>query len=189
MVLLAIGVPRPVLNPQAALAIWRISAGVCFPVSIKSQHLRTRSKRFGSRTTVLRLSPFRWFWYPSGVGPGSQPDSAFARSPRFTFLLRTSTYFWAIPNSRYIQTTLSSDWLYVWNGVMILTPCSFMAQMMAPPSTGLRARRSSFQQRIPSASPRYRRSIRELNTGRPGALVDLASVITAAIFTPFFTAY
>ncbi len=87
MVLLAIGVPRPVLNPQAALAIWRISAGVCFPVSIKSQHLRTRSKRFGSRTTVLRLSPFRWFWYPSGVGPGSQPDSAFARSPRFTFVL------------------------------------------------------------------------------------------------------
>src|SRR5437899_3299457 len=94
--------------------------------------------------------------YPGGVGPGSQPVSALLRRPRLTFRLRSSTYFWAMPNSRYIQTVLSSAWPYVWNGVMILMLCSFMPQMMEPPSTGLRAKRSSFQQRMPSASPRYR---------------------------------
>jgi hypothetical protein len=64
-----------------------------------------------------------------------------------------------------------------------------MAQMIAPPSTGLRASRSSFQHKIPSASPRYSRSIMELKTGRRGALADFASVKISKILKLFRAAW
>ena len=72
--------------------------------------------------------------------------------PRLTLSERSSTYFLAIPNSSCIQNLSLPVFRNVRCGVtMSQTVLSSIAQMTAPPSTGLRARRSSFQQMMPLA--------------------------------------
>src|SRR3989344_4844646 len=87
-----------VRNPHSLFAISRILGGVYRPVSIKSHIWRTKGKRSGSFVRVFSpVSLLVSFKYPTGAKLGYQPFSILVLRPRLTFLLKSSTYFCAMP--------------------------------------------------------------------------------------------
>ena len=90
----------------------------------------------------------------------------------------------AIPNSTDIIRTLSFErWLRSWVCMCLIVPC-WSSQLICPPSTGLRAKRSNFQQIMPCASPRCIRLSISLKIGRPGILAVRFSTNSSAISKP-----
>src|ERR1039458_7611534 len=83
-----------VRNPHSVFASSKIFGGEYRPVNIKSHMRRTMGNRSGSEMRVfwpVILSV--WFRYPAGAMPEYQPFSILVFKPRFTFLLKSSTYF------------------------------------------------------------------------------------------------
>ena len=122
--------------------------------------------------------------------PGNQPEANLCFKPLFTLSERSSTYFLAMPNSMLMRSTSSEELVKVRDGVTTSASCFLdSAHMTAAPSMGLRARRSSFQHRMPATSPRASWRMSSPNLGRPGSLADMDSSTTLATTTPRLLAH